>query len=186
MCRPARDQKVLILFELEMGSQQAQTHGQFGKPAGLAGLFVVPTKERRRKKGGEARDCRSISKKCTQDFGPQIRKFEPDVRDLFGGGINRKGKEQKMNVLKALWRLGLCTLFVIGFSCGLANASEPAASEKALHEIQESQEEAKPELQHEMKGEAQEKAQEMKSGCEEEAPETQQDVEHKMHETKGE
>ena len=87
-----------------------------------------------------------------------------------------------MNVLKALWRLGLCTLFVIGFSYGFAQASEPGAAEKALHEVQESQEEAKPELL-EMKGEAQEKAQEMKSGCEEEASETQQDVEHKMHET---
>ena len=80
-----------------------------------------------------------------------------------------------MNVLKALWRLTLCTLFVIGFSYGFsANASEPGASEKALHEVQESQEEAKPELL-EMKGEAQEQA-----------PETQEDVEQKMHETEGE
>jgi hypothetical protein len=88
-----------------------------------------------------------------------------------------------MNVLKALWRLGLCTLFVIGFSYGFAQASEPA-SEKALHEVQESQEEAKPEVL-EMKGEAQEKAQEMKGEAQEEAPEMKQDVEHKMHETGG-
>jgi hypothetical protein len=55
MCRPARHQKVLILLEPEMGSQQAQTHGQFGKPAGFAGRSVVATKERRIKKGGETR-----------------------------------------------------------------------------------------------------------------------------------
>lgn len=84
-----------------------------------------------------------------------------------------------MNFLKTLWRLGLCTLFVIGFSCGLANASEPAASEKALHEIQETQEEHQT---LEMKGEAQEEAQEMQ----EEAQETQEDVEHELDETKGE
>jgi len=90
-----------------------------------------------------------------------------------------------MNFLRGLWRLGLCTLFVIGFSCGLANASEPAPSEKALHEIQETQEEAKQQLL-EMKGEAQEEAQEMSSEAQEEAQETQEDVEHEMHETKGE
>jgi hypothetical protein len=87
-----------------------------------------------------------------------------------------------MNLWKDLLRLTLCTLFVIGCSYGLTQASEPA-SEKALHEIQETQEEQQ---MLEMKGEAQEKAQEMKSGCEEEASETQQDVEHKMHETEGE
>jgi hypothetical protein len=90
-----------------------------------------------------------------------------------------------MNVLKALWRLGLCTLFIIGFSYGLAQASEPGAPEKALHEVQETQEEAKPELL-EMKGEAQEQAQGMKGEAQEQAPETQQDVEQKMHETEGE
>jgi hypothetical protein len=91
-----------------------------------------------------------------------------------------------MNVLKALWRLGLCTLFVIGFSYGFsANASEPAASEKALHEAQGSHEETKPEML-EMKGEAEEEAQEMKGEAEEEASQTQQDVQQKMHETEGE
>ena len=38
-----------------MGSQQARTYGQLGKPVGLAVRFAVPTKERRSKKGGEAR-----------------------------------------------------------------------------------------------------------------------------------
>jgi len=90
-----------------------------------------------------------------------------------------------MNVFKVLWRFGLCTLFVIGFSCGLANASEPAASEKALHEIQETHEEGKHEML-EIKGETQEEAQEMSSEAQEEAQETQEDVEHKLHETKGE
>ena len=81
-----------------------------------------------------------------------------------------------MNTLKGLWRLGLCTLFVIGFSCGLAKASEPVASEKALHEIQETQQEHQT---LEMKGEAQEEAQEMQ----EEAQEIQGDIEKELHKT---
>jgi hypothetical protein len=89
-----------------------------------------------------------------------------------------------MNLWKGLWRLTLCTLFVIGFSYGFSQASELGAPEKALHEIQETQEEAAPE-QLEMKGEAQEQAQEMKGEAQEQAPETQQDVEHMMHETEG-
>ena len=65
-----------------------------------------------------------------------------------------------MNFLKSLWHLGLCALFVIGLSYGLsAHATEPGESEKALPQIQETQEDVEQELQ-EMKGEAQEEVQE--------------------------
>ena len=91
-----------------------------------------------------------------------------------------------MSFLKAMWQLGLCALFAIGLSYGLpAHATEPGESEKALHEIQETQEDVKQELQ-EMKGEAQEEAQEMKGEAQEEAQETQEGVKHELHETKGE
>lgn len=90
-----------------------------------------------------------------------------------------------MNAFKMLWRLGLCTVLVIGFSWGLANASEPGASEKALHEVQETQEEAKHELL-EMKGEAQEAAQETTSDCQQETQEKHEDIKEEVHDTKGE
>lgn len=78
-------------------------------------------------------------------MGPRIWKIERDERDLFGV-INRKGKEQKMNVFKALWRLGLCALFVIGLTYGSsAYATEPEAPEKAAHVMQEMTEESEQE-----------------------------------------
>lgn len=89
-----------------------------------------------------------------------------------------------MNFLKVLWHLGLCALFVIGLSCGwFAHASEPAESEKALPQIQETQEDVTQELQ-EMKGEAQEEVQEMKGEAQEAAEEAQEAVEG-LHETEG-
>ena len=86
-----------------------------------------------------------------------------------------------MNFLKAMWHFGLCALFAIGLSYGLsAHATEPGESEKALPQIQETQEDVELELQ-EMKGEAQEEIQEMKGEAQEEVQETQEDVKQELH-----
>jgi uncharacterized protein YukE len=91
-----------------------------------------------------------------------------------------------MKLLKAMWQFGLCALFAIGLSFGLsAHATEPGESEKALPQIQETQEGVEQELQ-EMKGEVQEESQEMKGEAIEELQETQEGVEQQLHETKGE
>ena len=92
-----------------------------------------------------------------------------------------------MNFLKAMWQFGLCALFAIGLSFGLsAHAAEPGGGEeKAIPQIQETQEGVAQELQ-EMKGEAEEQSQEMKSRAIEELQETQENVEQQLHETKGE
>ncbi len=80
-----------------------------------------------------------------------------------------------MNFLKAMCQFGLCALFAIGLSFGLsAHATEPGECEKALPQIQETQEDVTQELQ-EMKGKAMEDLQE-----------TQEDVKQQLHETKGE
>jgi hypothetical protein len=77
------------------------------------------------------------------------------VKEIFWGGINRKGKEQKMNVFKVLWRLGLCALFVIGLMYGSsAYATEPEAPEEAVHEMQKMTEKTEQELTKEGEQEA--------------------------------
>jgi hypothetical protein len=60
-----------------------------------------------------------------------------------------------MSMMKAIWRLVLCSLFVIGLTCGLAaHATEPEGHEKAMHETQEATEAVEP-----AEGEAAEEAQ---------------------------
>ncbi|MGD8529975.1 MAG: hypothetical protein PVG97_03270 [Syntrophobacterales bacterium] len=74
-----------------------------------------------------------------------------------------------MNLLKALWRLGLCTLFVIGLMYGSSvYATEPEAPEEAVHEMQEMTEEAQEEMTEEAQEETTEEAQEEGHEVEEE------------------
>ena len=80
-----------------------------------------------------------------------------------------------MYVMKVIWRLVLCALFVIGLTYGfLAYATEPEGHEKALQEIHEATEV----VEHE-KGEAATEALEMEA-------EAHSEAEEKTHETKGE
>jgi Skp family chaperone for outer membrane proteins len=92
-----------------------------------------------------------------------------------------------MNFLKAMWQVGLCAVFAIGLSFGLsAHATEPGGcEEKALTQVQETQEGVAQELQ-EMKGEVEQESQEMESKAIEGLQQTQEDVEQKLHETTGE
>ena len=89
-----------------------------------------------------------------------------------------------MNFMKAIWRLGLCTLFVIGLTYGLsAHATEPAESEKAVQETHETTEKVKQDVP-EVKGEAEEATQETKAEeetpgeSEKETPETEGEAKH--------
>jgi hypothetical protein len=66
----------------------------------------------------------------------------------------KRERSNEMNFLKVLWRLGLCTLFVIGLMYGSsAYATEPEAPEEAVHEMQEMTEEGKQEMTEEGKQE---------------------------------
>ena len=49
-----------------------------------------------------------------------------------------------MNFMKAVWRLGLCSLFVIGLTYGMsAHATELEGTELAMHETHETIEQGK-------------------------------------------
>jgi hypothetical protein len=81
-----------------------------------------------------------------------------------------------MNFMKVVWRLVLCTLFVIGLTCGFsAHATEPEGHEKALHETHEATEV----VEHE-KGEAATEAHEI--GAQEEAYSEGEEETHKTEE----
>jgi len=80
-----------------------------------------------------------------------------------------------MNLMKVVWRLVLCTLFVIGLTYGFsAYATEAEVHEKALHETHEATEM----IEHE-EGEAAQKALEKEA-------EAYSEGQEEMHETEGE
>jgi hypothetical protein len=80
-----------------------------------------------------------------------------------------------MNFMKVIWRLVLCTLFVIGLTYGFsAHATEPEGHEKALHETHEATEVIEDE-----EGKAAEEALEMEA-------EAYSEGEEEMHETEKE
>jgi hypothetical protein len=75
-----------------------------------------------------------------------------------------KKRSKKMNLIKVIWRLTLCSLFFIGLTYGLpAYAAEPEGPEKAAHETHESTEA----VEHE-ETKAAEEAQETKAAVEHE------------------
>lgn len=80
-----------------------------------------------------------------------------------------------MSFVRVIWRLVLCSLFVIGLTYGLsAHATEPEAQGKAMHETHEATEV----VEHE-EGEAAEEAQEAEA-------EEETATEEESHETEGE
>jgi hypothetical protein len=77
-----------------------------------------------------------------------------------------------MNFTKAIWRLVLCALFVIGLTYGFsAHATEPEVHEKAVHETHEATEA----VEHE-EGEAAKETHETEA--EEETHETKEEAKH--------
>jgi hypothetical protein len=77
-----------------------------------------------------------------------------------------------MNFTKAIWRLVLCALFVIGLTYGFsAHATEPEGHEKAVHETHEATEA----VEHE-EGEAAKETHETEA--EEETHETKEEAKH--------
>jgi hypothetical protein len=89
--------------------------------------------------------------------------------------MNREERSKKMDLMKVIWRLVLCGLFVIGLTYGLsAHATEPEGHDKALQETHEATEA----VEHE-EAEAEEETQETEA---EEEP----DGEEEMHETEEE
>jgi hypothetical protein len=76
-----------------------------------------------------------------------------------------------MNFAKAIWRLLLCALFVIGLTYGFSAHASEEGHEKAVHETHEATEAA----EHE-EGEAAEEGDEAEA--EEEAHETEEEAKH--------
>jgi hypothetical protein len=73
--------------------------------------------------------------------------------------MNREERRKKMNLMKVIWRMLLCGLFVIGLTYGSSvHATEPEGHEKALHETHEATEV----VEHE-EGEVEEEVQEMEA-----------------------
>jgi hypothetical protein len=113
-----------------------------------------------------------------QGFRPRVLGLEYNQRHVLNIIMNREERSKKMNLMKGIWRLVLCGLFVIGLTYGLsAHATEPEEHEKALQETYEATEAVEPE-ETEAEEETQEMEAEEEAPGEEETDETKEEGQH--------